>query len=190
MTFTRHKRSLILSLIFSIILIACSDTPITPIQLTAAPDATISPLPAPTLPATLTPLSSPKSSPTPSQGQTAATSWRIRFIMSGGFAGIIRVVELSDDGLLRATDERTGKQAEMRLSAADLGMIGAWVMSAQSIPSTPRLSDCRDCLRYEITIRRGNETLTAELIDLDLDQSDLSRLINKLADLQEAALSR
>jgi uncharacterized coiled-coil protein SlyX len=44
-------------------------------------------------------------------------------------------------------------------------------------------------LYYEITVQRGNETFTAEMSDLDLDQSALSLLINTLARVQEQALA-
>ncbi len=185
MLFIRQKWCIVLILVLSSILTACSEDPAPSIQMTASPAATTSPLPSPTLSVTSTPLPSPS----PSQGHNTSMSWQISFVMSGGFAGVIRSVELSDDGLLRATDERTGRRSEVQISAADLAAISAWVAQVQPMPSLPRFSDCRDCLHYDITIRRGSETLTAELTDLNLDQSALSLLINKLAALQETALS-
>lgn len=180
-----QKRFLIFVLIIA--LTACTEESATSPQLTATPGAALSLSPLPTISVASTPLSTAVPSLPPSPEQSAA--WRIRFKMSGGFAGIIRSVELSDDGLLRAVDQRTGRQSAIQISVTDLEEIRTWVMNAQPMPPLPRFSDCRDCLRYEVTIYRGNETITAELTDLNLDQSVLSPLINKLAALQETALS-
>ncbi len=172
------------------ILIACAGKSAISPQSTASPGTALSPSPLPTVSAISTLPSSPIPSLPPSPEPVTSATWRIRFTMSGGFAGIIRSVELSDDGLLRVSDQRTGRQSEIQISTTDLEAINGWVARAQSPPLLPRFSNCRDCLHYDITIHRGNETVTAELTDLNLDQSDLSLLINKLAALQETALSR
>jgi hypothetical protein len=109
--------------------------------------------------------------------------------MSGGFAGIQRSVELSDDGVLRVEDRNTGRQVTAQISTTDLEAITTLLTQVQPASSSPRFSNCRDCLYYEITVQRGNETFTAEMSDLDLDQSALSLLINTLARVQEQALT-
>jgi len=109
--------------------------------------------------------------------------------MSGGFAGIQRSVELSDDGVLRVEDRNTGRQVTAQISTTDLEAITTLLTQVQPASSSPRFSNCRDCLYYEITVQRGNETFTAEMSDLDLDQSALSLLINTLARVQEQALA-
>jgi hypothetical protein len=153
------------------------------------------PVSSPTHPVIITPVASPVSQATVVPPATVAPEhaaserWRITFFMSGGFAGIQRSVELSDDGVLRVEDRNTGRQVTTQISTADLEAIKTLLTQVQPVSSSPRFSNCRDCLYYEITVQRGNETFTAEMSDLDLDQSALSLLINTLARVQEQALT-
>jgi len=115
--------------------------------------------------------------------------WRIEFRMSGGFAGILRSIELLSTGQMTVIDQKTNKQVTVQVSEMDMEKISSWVIQAQSAQALPRLSDCQDCLEYEITIHRDGELLSFWFNDLTLDNADLAPLINTLAYMQEQALS-
>ncbi len=115
--------------------------------------------------------------------------WRIRLSISGGFAGLRRSAELSSTGELTVTDQKRNKKVTVQVPQAEMERISSWVLQARPTQPQPRLSNCRDCFEYELTILRDGEILSFWFNDVTLEDAELAPLVNTLARLQEQALS-
>lgn len=128
-------------------------------------------------------------SATATREQQELGQWRIRFGISGGFAGLQRSVELSSTGQMTVTDQKRNKRVTVQVPQAEIEKISSWVLQARPAQPQPRLSDCRDCFEYEVTILRDGEVLSFWFDDVTLEDAELAPLVNTLARLQEQALS-
>jgi len=146
--------------------------------LNALTACSVSNAPSPPAP-TITPVIEPRMS----------EQWRIEFNMSGGFAGIMRSAELSNTGQLTVTDEKAKKRVTAQVPEAELMEIASLITQIQPAQPGSILSNCRDCFRYRITIRRDGEQFFFQCDDTTLDKSGLAPLINTLAHLLDRALS-
>lgn len=113
--------------------------------------------------------------------------WHVRFNMSGGFAGLQRFAELSSTGQMTVTE--SNRQVSVQVPQFEMDEISSWVIQAQPLQSQPRLSNCRDCFEYELTIFRDGEMLFFWFNDITLENAELAPLVYTLGRLLEQALS-
>lgn len=120
----------------------------------------------------------------PGQPQT----WSLSFRVSGGFAGSNRSLDLSSAGGLVAIDARRHVRREARAPAPDLAEIAA-ALDAVSSVSSRRTAECRDCLEYELTIRKADRSVVVRLQDATLDGSGAEALVRRLTKLLDLTLA-
>src|SRR5512139_1773463 len=128
------------------------------------------------VPLTPAPASAPLSTPgIPQQG-----SWTIHFVQSGGIMGMMREMDISNDGQLKVADDRTGRDVTGQLSETELARLEELMKSlnyhAQSGPTT-----CADCFNYSVEIGSGSgKPFIAQADDVGLEASGLSPLVEYL----------
>jgi hypothetical protein len=86
-------------------------------------------------------------------GQDSASSWRLTFSISGGFAGFDRTLELSSAGSAKAIDRRRTRQVDRQLSRDEIQEIDRLAASVTSFEGSAR-TQCRDALRIRSISRR------------------------------------
>jgi hypothetical protein len=119
-----------------------------------------------------------------------ATTWRIDFQLSGGFAGLDRTLTLSNTGQLTAEDRSQRSRVATQATPQELDQIAALVARIKSLPAIPRGdSRCRDCLSYNIAIDVDGERFSALLDDTTLPGSGLEELARALSALLNRSLS-
>jgi len=84
----------------------------------------------------------------------ATLSWEVGFELSGGIAGTMKQMTISDDGRLVAENLRRRLSVERRLSADQLREVHRLIERAQpasemTVQSPDR---CADCMQYRLTV--------------------------------------
>src|SRR5262245_21631572 len=94
---------------------------------------------------------------TPSGQQGGAVSrapWNATFRMSGGFAGVMRHLQVSSNGDVTAEDTRRATKVATKATADELAALNSFI--AQQKPSIRALSgSCADCFLYELDVDAG-----------------------------------
>ena len=127
----------------------------------------------------------PTASPT-SQGQLPKLTgtWQIKLAQSGGIMGMARNLEVSSDGIIIVTDQRTNKTNQGRLTADKLAGLIELVSSSSYQPvSSP--AKCADCFNFEIDITNETGTFQVQLNQIDLQNSGLQPLVAYLGEIQK-----
>jgi len=116
-------------------------------------------------------------------------TWTVDFHLSGGLAGIDRVLTISSNGDLSAEDRRQPARVTGKVTAAQLDQIAPLVLRSKPIPESRRGdSKCRDCLSYNFAIEIGGERIAARLDDTTLPGSGLDELARVLGGLLNRTL--
>ncbi len=150
-------------------------------------------------PATQPPTSSP---PPPAPKATATTGadsrascpegapWRMLLERSGGFAGWIQRVEVLDNGLVQVHDLKPPAEASLRLPAEDLAGLAKQVRQACLAAGAPPepLPACADCFLYRLEGTYAETRFALEWNDINLEDSPLAPLVQRLLDLHDRAL--
>ena len=136
------------------------------------------------IPLTPAPVEAPLATP----GVPVQANWTIRFTQSGGIMGMMREMEITSDGNLKVTDDRTGKTVTGQLTAGELAQLSTLMGGlAYDRPSGP--TSCADCFNYTVEIGSDTgKTFTAQADDTTLEASGLSPLAGYLRTLMENAL--
>lgn len=108
--------------------------------------------------------------------------WHIRLAQTGGIAGVSRTLEISSDGKLTATDERTQKQATGQLSSDELSKLTELVASTQ-YQEVKQPRGCADCFNYDLRISNGTDKFQAKTDDVNLPDTGLEPLVHFLAEI-------
>lgn len=124
----------------------------------------------------------------PTTGPAADSIWTIRFSYTGGIAGFNRKMEVSNTGEATVTDVRTGKTANIQLTAEQLAQMHDLIGKAVFQPSA-KPTPCADCFVYTLELDTGTASpFTAQLDDTNLEASGLSPLVNFLRKVMDDAL--
>lgn len=132
----------------------------------------------------------PAISQSPLATPTAAPlgDWSLRMTQTGGIMGLRRSVEISSDGQMTVTDERTKKTVAVQLSDDDLARLKT-MLSTMAYTDFKSPAVCADCFVYDLSVDRGSgKPLTVTLDDMSLDGSGLSDLISLVRGLMDKAL--
>ncbi len=132
---------------------------------------------------------SPTVTPVPSKTATiAAENWQIQLRVSGGFAGIRRVLDVASTGQLTAVDEKTSRQISAQVPAKELSEINALLKTIQSYQLPSRPPPCPDCFNYALNVRLDGKPISVEFNDQNLSASGWAPLVGLLSDLLQRAL--
>ncbi len=113
----------------------------------------------------------------------AARSWEVGFELSGGIAGMMKQMTISQDGRLVAENLRSRIRVEKRLSTDQLRELHRLIEQAESAQGTAMGSPsrCADCMQYRLTVtgREGRPAVSEGGI-LEQQQSRSPELIKFL----------
>ena len=86
----------------------------------------------------------------------ATRSWEVGFELSGGIAGMMKQLTISEDGRLVAENLRRRVRVEKRLSTDRLRELHRLIDKAESAPGTATgfPGRCADCMQYRLTVSR------------------------------------
>lgn len=119
-----------------------------------------------------------------------ATTWKIDFQLSGGFAGLDRTLTVSSNGQLSAEDRRPGTRVTAQATQAELADLSRLVTAVKSLGEIRRSdSRCRDCLSYNIVVEIDGQRVAALLDDTTVPGSGLEELTRVLSALVNRVLS-
>ncbi len=118
---------------------------------------------------------------------TPTSEWRIVFIHSGGFVGLMRTLEVSSDGSYFLKDDRTGFTKSGRLPVDELADLGKTLKKTDYVPQTAP-TGCADCFIYNIEVISGGDKFSAQVDDVNIDASGLRPLISVLRGILEREL--
>lgn len=114
--------------------------------------------------------------------------WSLHMTQTGGIMGLRRSVEISSDGQMTVTDERTKKTVAVQLSDDDLSRLEA-MLSTMAYTDFKSPAVCADCFVYDLSVDRGSgKPLTVTLDDMSLEGSGLTDLISLIRGLMDKAL--
>ena len=127
-------------------------------------------------------------SPSAAPQTERSEAWHLTFRMSGGLAGLNRLLDLSSLGTATVTDGSRGRRVSARVPHDDLLMIEALVAKARAF-SDAGPGVCRDCLNYDVDVRLRGTRLVLHLNDATLADAGAEGLIAALRNLQARVLS-
>ncbi len=95
-------------------------------------------------------------------GQEGITGepWSVRLLVTGGFAGVWRSIEIDHYGNLTIVDRKRGAHVKATIAKPALREIGMQVRSSVAGPygrQDRQHSDCRDCFNYTLEVTKGNK---------------------------------
>jgi hypothetical protein len=114
--------------------------------------------------------------------------WEVELVVSGGFAGVERKVEVDSSGKYEVEDLQTGAKVEGTLPAATLAQIEEELTGACQSDGTGRPPACADCFNYSLEVTTGSSAYHLVLNDLSLSESPAAPLIQSLNELVAQAL--
>ena len=120
----------------------------------------------------------------------AADLWRVTLVLSGGFDGVDRTVEIASSGELSAVDRKRGTRMSRQATASELIQIKSLLDAVTSRASPRPGTRCRDCLAYALEIERKGERSTTVVDDTNLAGSGFESLVNALTALLNGALAK
>src|SRR5262245_54583934 len=138
------------------------------------------------LPMTLAACSSAK--PLPQPLPTLSNDWTVVLTQSGGFAGVLLTVEVSNTGQLRAQNQRTGKSIEQALSQETISQLASLITDLKVSKDAATSPGCADCFIYEIEIGSGGSITKTRVDDITIGASGLEELVAFLRRLRNNAL--
>jgi hypothetical protein len=115
------------------------------------------------------------------------SEWNVKMTQLGGIIGLMRSVGVSSDGRYTITDGRANKTVTGKLDEDRLSELREIVETSQFISGAPP-GVCADCFIYEIEIRSGGRTLTAQVDDITLPGSGMEPLVEFLRGLMDSNL--
>ena len=114
--------------------------------------------------------------------------WRLEFNRSGGIAGEMKTINISDDGSFVATSEKLQQTLQGTLSEKELDEIGRLLAEVYPFPLSPRRSECKDCFAYTIRLDLGGRPSEITLDDSLLLNSGFEELVARLNSLLASEL--
>ena len=133
--------------------------------------------------------------PTPGSEQpgTEKEHWRIELVVSGGFAGVNKYIEVDSSGKARAMDRKRGLDRESRATPQMVARLGQLV---NELFSTPPLLEqkpknrCYDCFEYRLTTNMATKTRNEKISGYPQNNSVKWQLIQTLVPFMEEVLTK
>ena len=126
-----------------------------------------------------------------SAGQTSSPTrapWGVTFRMSGGFAGLVRNLQVSSAGDVSAEDSRRQVRVTAKTTPEELAALNAFI--AQQVPSRQAVSgSCADCFLYELDVDAGGQRSNFRFDDATLMASGIEPTVRTLAAMLNRALT-
>jgi hypothetical protein len=112
----------------------------------------------------------------------------VKLTQSGGFAGVLLIVEVSSDGHLNAQDERAQRSVDQTLSGETITRIGELISNTRLPRGVAPSSGCADCFIYDLEIRSDSQVVEGKVDDVTIGDSGAADLIAFLRELRDDAL--
>ncbi len=96
-------------------------------------------------------------------GETAcAATWALQYKVSGGFAGMRKVIRVQDDARLEISDENSGKLRSGLLLPPEIAELARLVNALFVLPANQRQlnSACNDCVDQELLLTLDDKDKT------------------------------
>jgi hypothetical protein len=117
------------------------------------------------------------------------SKWTVELNQSGGIAGVLLSVEVTNDGQLKAEDQRSNRTVTQTLSAQTTAklnqLVSNAILSSRSVPK----SACADCFIYDLEIQSETSDLHIQADNTTMNESGAAELINYLSKLRDDALA-
>lgn len=120
---------------------------------------------------------------------TAAVSWEVELVLTGGFVGARVNVNVKSSGTVLVVDAKKNKQVELQLTATELKNFNGLVENIGQFQPPVSVPACTDCFQYELNVMSPDQNFKATVNDTNLDASGLKPIIDVLMELQKKALS-
>jgi hypothetical protein len=131
---------------------------------------------------------SPTHAPT-SVSCTVQAPWSVELIVTGGFAGVERKVEVDSSGAYQAKDLQTGASSEGTLSAEAVAQIQADLPAVCQAAEAGRPPACADCFQYLLGVRFASADYRIGFNDLSLPNNPAAPLVGDLTHVLNEALA-
>lgn len=115
--------------------------------------------------------------------------WTLELTQSGGIAGVQLSVEVTSDGALTATNERSGRTIQQTLPADTLAQLRKLVAALPDSAVAPGPSSCADCFVYTLVLSSPSRNAKISADDTTMSASGAQELISFLRSLRDAALA-
>ena len=126
--------------------------------------------------------------PTPQALPTPSKTWTVKLTQSGGFAGVLLIVEVSSDGHLRAQDERAHRSADQTLPDETIARMSELISNTKLSRGAAPSPSCADCFIYDLEIRSDGQVVGGRVDDVTIGDSGAADLIAFLRELRDNAL--
>ena len=114
--------------------------------------------------------------------------WSVKLTQSGGIAGVLKTVEVSSDGQLKAEDQRSHRSISKTLPTQTIDELHQLIFSIPAAGGRLLQSGCADCFIYDLEIHSAGKNIEIHADDTTLNGSGAQKLISTLIGLREGAL--
>jgi hypothetical protein len=125
-------------------------------------------------------------------GKQHSEYWTIDYAVSGGFAGIRRLLNLSGNGRIVASDLKRKRRVEQQASSEQLVKIAdalSMIDFSRLQATGPKLSSrCADCFQHELTVVKDGQHHKLYFDDTTLKDPACAELISLLSSILNQAL--
>lgn len=137
--------------------------------------------------------SSATPTPDPAQPREESEHWRIELVVSGGFAGVSKYIEVNSSGKARVIDHKRGLDREGSATPQTIAELEQLVNQLFSTP--PSLEQkpskrCYDCFEYQLTTNMATKTRTEKIKGYPQTNSVKWQLIQTLVPFMEEVLTK
>ncbi len=123
----------------------------------------------------------------------ADSNWTIELVVSGGFAGIVQSLQVSDDGTLIAQDKKRDVLKISHLSARELDQLEKLLSTlefTEKQDTAPRFGQkCADCMHYRLRLTRDDRHHSVEFNSLELSKLPYAQLLRALVEMLRRTLT-
>jgi hypothetical protein len=126
--------------------------------------------------------------PVPQPLPSPSDTWAVNMTQSGGIAGVLLTVEVSNDGQLKAEDQRSHRSITETLPTQTTNELKKLVFSIPASTGRLQQSACADCFIYDLEIQSVGKNIKIHVDDVTINDSGAQELITTLARLRDSAL--
>jgi hypothetical protein len=123
-------------------------------------------------------------SPIPSPPET----WTAKLTQSGGFAGVLRTIQVSSDGQFTARDDRSARSIAGALPPESLGKLDRLLAGIKAPTASAGPSGCADCFIYDLELTAPDRTVHIHVDDVSIEASGAQEVIAFLSQIRDSAL--
>lgn len=114
--------------------------------------------------------------------------WSLTLQQSGGFAGLMRTLQVPSSGDASAEDSRRQTRVATKATPEELAALNAFI--AQQVPSRQAVSgSCADCFLYELEVDAGGRRSNFRFDDATLMASGIEPTVRTLVAMLTRALT-